>query len=111
MTLQPLLPGNPSGAIPYTYNLQTYTYSNLTNLSLTYLTPAKLPYNLAGNLGVLENPVFNYTGNNGNIPSVVYGLNKINNNLYIGRTIYADSGNVRRLVITTDSLAYSITIT
>lgn len=111
MTLQPLLIGNPNGVIPYTYNLQTYTYSNLTNQQFSFLVPAKLPYNTAGNLGVLENPVFTYSSNNGNIPSVVYGLSKINDTLYVGRSIYADSSNVRRLVITTDTNAYSITIT
>lgn len=111
MILQPIIVGNPNGAIPYTYNLQTYTYSNITNSQFNYLIPAKLPYNTAGNLGVLENPVFCYTVNNGNIPSVVYGLNKINDTLFIGKSIYADSGNVRRLVITTDTAAYSIQIT
>jgi hypothetical protein len=110
MMLQPILTGNPNGVIPYSYNLQTYSYSNATNIQLNYLTPAKLPYNAAGALGVLENPCSAYTTNNGSVPSVVYGLNKINDTLFIGRSIYADSSNVRRLVIASDSLAYSIQI-
>lgn len=111
MYLQPFTVGNPSGVMPYTYNLLLAPQANgsVTTQMLSYQTPNRVPYNSAGNLAVMENPIFTYANATGSSTNVVYGLNKINDTLYAGRTLYTDGTNYR-LVISTDSLSYSILI-
>jgi hypothetical protein len=111
MVLQPIYQGNPSGVQPYTWSLITYAYGTLSNVSLVNVTPSKIPYNTAGNLAVMENPVFINSASTGYAINVVYGLNKINDDEYVGRSIYVDASSVYRYVLQTNTVCYSITIT
>lgn len=112
MYLQPFTIGNPNGIVPYTYNLLLTPQANgtVTTQNLNYVTPARIPYNSAGNLAVMENPVFTYSNATGSSTNVIYGLNKIYDQIYAGRSIYSDTTGSYRLVVATDTLSYSILI-
>lgn len=111
MAFVPIIAGNPNIIIPYTYNFLTLSYGTVTNATFTYVNPNRVTYNSAGNTAVLENPVFVQHNAAGGSVCGIYGLNKIYDTIYGNRAIYQDSSNVYRLVITTDTVAYSCTIT
>ena len=48
---------------------------------------------------VIENPVFTYQEDNGNVASVIYGLMKLPENTYASNITYTDASAVRRLTI------------
>jgi len=111
MILQSIYQNSSITVQPYTWNLSTFSYSALTNPSFVNITPRKMPYNTAGNLAILENPIFFNSVSTGYAINVIYGLNKINDNEYINRAIYADSNSIYRYVLQNNTTCYSVTIT
>ena len=65
---------------------------------LTCLTPFNTLYNASGNVAITENPVFTYNTNGGNLWSVVYGWNVLQQGNFADRATYRDSDNVYRYV-------------
>jgi hypothetical protein len=86
------------GTIPYSYRFNTNTYGAQTGLSLSSVTPLKR-FNSSVELMVIENPVFMYQEDNGNVASVIYGLMKLPENTYASNVTYVDASAVRRLTI------------
>lgn len=84
--------------IPYSYRFNTNTYGAQTGLSLSSVTPLKR-FNSSFELMVIENPVFTYQEDNGNVASVIYGLMKLPENTYASNITYTDASAVRRLTI------------
>jgi hypothetical protein len=84
--------------IPYTYKFNTNTYGAQTGLGLSSISPLK-EFNSSYELVVIENPVFMYQEDNGNVASVVYGLVKLPENTYGSSATYTDGSAVRRLTI------------
>lgn len=101
--------GIPTGSNPYSYNLANSGYG-AANLSLSYTNPFPQPYSAAGNVAILENPVFCTSALHSNTISLVYGLNKIIEGQYTNRAIYADSTPTYRYVVTSNNTSFSITI-
>jgi|LakMenE01Jun11ns_1017448.scaffolds.fasta_scaffold9951134_3 hypothetical protein len=84
--------------IPYTYKFNTNTYGAQTGLGLSSISPTK-EFNSSFELVVIENPVFMYQEDNGNVASVVYGIMKLPENTYGSSATYTDGSAVRRLTI------------
>jgi hypothetical protein len=84
--------------IPYSYRFNTNTYGAQTGMSLGSISPLKR-FNSSFELMVIENPVFMYQEDNGNVASVIYGLMKLPENTYASNITYTDASAVRRLTI------------
>ena len=111
--------------VPYVVTPINYRYANnssdpgqsvgaygTTNTGvLTSLPPTNVPYNSSGNVAVLENPVFTYNLDGGNLWSVVYGWNSLQQGRFANRAVYNDTDNIYRyVVVLNDSNTYSISI-
>lgn len=112
MLMQPFTQGDPMGVVPYTWNVTLATPAYGTNIyqGFNYLVPVRTPYNKAGNLAVMENPVFTVSNLSAYSTNVIYGLNKVVDTMYSNKTIYSDSSGQYRLAVNTDTLGYSILI-
>jgi hypothetical protein len=84
--------------IPYVYKFNTNTYGAQTGMSLNSVSPLKR-FNSSFELLVMENPVFMYQEDSGNVVSVIYGLMKLPENTYASHITYTDASAVRRLTI------------
>ena len=84
--------------LSYTYKFNTNTYGAQTGLSLNSISPLKR-FNSSNELMVIENPVFMYQEDSGNVASVIYGLMKLPENTYASHITYTDASAVRRLTI------------
>ena len=84
--------------LPYAYKFNTNTYGAQTGLSLNSISPLKR-FNSSNELMVIENPVFMYQEDSGNVASVIYGLMKLPENTYASHITYTDASAVRRLTI------------
>jgi hypothetical protein len=84
--------------IPYAYKFNTNTYGAQTGMSLNSVSPLKR-FNSSSELLVMENPVFMYQEDSGNVASVIYGLMKLPENTYSSHITYTDASAVRRLTI------------
>lgn len=84
--------------IPYVYKFNTNTYGAQAGMSLDSISPLK-KFNSSGEVLVIENPVFMYQEDTGNVASVIYGLMKLPENTYASHITYTDASAVRRLTI------------
>jgi len=84
--------------VPYTYKFNTNTYGAQTGMSLDSISPLK-KFNSSAEVLVIENPVFMYQEDTGNVASVIYGLMKLPENTYASNITYTDASAVRRLTI------------
>jgi hypothetical protein len=84
--------------IPYAYKFNTNAYGAQTGMSLNSISPLK-EFNSSSELMVIENPVFMYQEDSGNVASVIYGLMKLPENTYASHITYTDASAVRRLTI------------
>jgi hypothetical protein len=84
--------------VPYTYKFNTNTYGAQTGMSLGSISPIK-KFNSSSEVLVIENPVFIYQEDTGNVASVIYGLMKLPENTYASNITYTDASAVRRLTI------------
>ena len=78
---------------------------------LTCIAPFNPPYSSTGNVAIMENPVFTYNSDGGNLWSVVYGWNALQQGRFGDKAVYYDTDNVYRYVtIHDDANAFSIAI-
>lgn len=78
---------------------------------LTCIAPFNPPYNSSGNVAIMENPVFTYNVDGGNLWSVVYGWNILQQGRFADRAVYNDTDNIYRYVtIHNDANVFSISI-
>lgn len=84
--------------VPYTYKFNTNAYGAQTGMSLGSISPLK-KFNSSSEVLVIENPVFMYQEDTGNVASVIYGLMKLPENTYASNITYTDASAVRRLTI------------
>lgn len=86
-------------------------YGSSNNGVLTCIAPFNPPYSSSGNVAIMENPVFTYSGDGGNLWSVVYGWNILQSGRFSDRAVYSDTDNVYRYVtMHDDSNTFSIAI-
>jgi len=102
----------PLPIVPYSYYLanSTYTASNTTNITLAYTSPATSIFSVAGNVAIIENPVFVAPSYQANALSLVYSLNALVQGEYAAKSVYSDTSSNYRYVVATDSTTWSINV-